>query len=482
MGFFGGSSVDLTSPGPIGSTTPNTGAFTTLSATPPANTTAFTSTGFSLTGTNAQTLLNLSGTWNTSGTPTAIKLNVTDTASNASSLLMDLQVGGSSRFSATKAGSLILPSGQSIRSNGANYANLVLTDGFGSGTGLFFGGYNTPTVGKLNFYMLASGEWTFQLNLGSSISWCDNSNVVAGTRDLILTRDAANTLAQRNSTNAQTFRLYNTFTDASNYERGFFRWNTNVLEIGAEAAGTGTQRQLRLPLGTVTASTPLSVTQTWNSAGVTFTGIQANITDTASASGSLLMDLQVGGSSKAVINKSGGIQANVGQASSGFGFTFLGGTNGIYSPSASGSWYLASSGNASAEIRTSGLGLGSSSLSWGSMGSTQDVILTRDAAAILAQRNSTNAQAFKLYRTFTDASNYERLGFLATNTTRYTITSENAGTGSARSLEVSFYTAASDPTSTDITSGCFSVWKNSGTGTIKLWANDGGTMKSVALA
>ena len=293
MGFFGGSSVDLTSPGPIGSTTPNTGAFTTLSATPPANTTAFNSTGYSLTGTNAQTLLNLAGTWNTTGTPTAIKLNVTDTASNASSLLMDLQVGGSSKFSATKAGSLILPSGQSVRSNGANYANIVLTDGFGNGTGFLFGGYNTPTVGKLNFYMLSSGEWTLQLNLGSSISWNDNSNVVGGTRDLILTRDSSNTLAQRNSTNAQTFRIY---------------------------------------------------------------------------------------------------------------------------------------------------------------------------------------------RTYTDASNYERLGFLTTNTTRYTITSQNAGTGSARSLEISFYTASSDPTSTDITSGCFSVWKNSGTGTIKLWANDGGTMKSVALA
>jgi hypothetical protein len=118
----------------------------------------------------------------------------------------------------------------------------------------------------------------------------------------------------------------------------------------------------------------------------------------------------------------------------------------------------------------------------GSADATIDTILRRDAANTFAQRRSTNAQTFRLYRTFTDASNYERLGFLATNTTRYTITSENAGTGSARSLEVSFYTSASDPTSTDITDGCFSVWKNSGTGTIKLWANDGGTMKSVALA
>jgi hypothetical protein len=64
--------------------------------------------------------------------------------------------------------------------------------------------------------------------------------------DLIIRRDAANTLAQRNGVNAQTFRLYNTYTDASNYERGFMRWNSNVLEIGSEGAGTGANRIVSL--------------------------------------------------------------------------------------------------------------------------------------------------------------------------------------------------------------------------------------------
>jgi hypothetical protein len=65
--------------------------------------------------------------------------------------------------------------------------------------------------------------------------------------DVRLIRDAAQTLAQRNGTNPQTFRLYNTYTDGSNYERGFFRYNTNVLEIGHEAAGTGDgNRSVRL--------------------------------------------------------------------------------------------------------------------------------------------------------------------------------------------------------------------------------------------
>jgi hypothetical protein len=63
-------------------------------------------TGQSLTGSQSTSLLDLATTWNTTGTPTALKLNVTDTASNASSLLMDLQVGGTSKFKVTKSGAV----------------------------------------------------------------------------------------------------------------------------------------------------------------------------------------------------------------------------------------------------------------------------------------------------------------------------------------------------------------------------------------
>lgn len=63
--------------------------------------------------------------------------------------------------------------------------------------------------------------------------------------DTILARDAANTLAQRNGVNAQAFNIYNTYTDASNYERGFVRWSGNEFLVGTEAAGTGTVRILK---------------------------------------------------------------------------------------------------------------------------------------------------------------------------------------------------------------------------------------------
>ncbi len=58
-----------------------------------------------------------------------------------------------------------------------------------------------------------------------------------------------NLLEKKNSTNAQTFNLYNT-TDGTNYERGFMRWNSNILEIGTEKGGTGTERQMALIKGT----------------------------------------------------------------------------------------------------------------------------------------------------------------------------------------------------------------------------------------
>ena len=57
---------------------------------------------------------------------------------------------------------------------------------------------------------------------------------------------------------------------------------------------------------TITADAPvLNLSQTWNASGVTFTGLRFNATDTASASGSLLMDLQVGGSSILNVRKDG---------------------------------------------------------------------------------------------------------------------------------------------------------------------------------
>lgn len=57
-----------------------------------------TDTALAGSGSLAGSALNIAQTWNTTGTPSALLVNVTNTASNASSNLINLQVGGSSVF------------------------------------------------------------------------------------------------------------------------------------------------------------------------------------------------------------------------------------------------------------------------------------------------------------------------------------------------------------------------------------------------
>lgn len=56
------------------------------------------------TGTAAVSAHTITQTWNTTGAPTLFLANVTDTASDAASLLMDLQVGSASKFKVSKGG------------------------------------------------------------------------------------------------------------------------------------------------------------------------------------------------------------------------------------------------------------------------------------------------------------------------------------------------------------------------------------------
>ena len=91
-----------------------------MSFTPGAGTRFLVSTGasgttplsgpLSITGGTATAnapVLNATQTWNNAAvTFTGWQLNVTDTASNAASLLMDLQRGGVSRFSVRKGGDI----------------------------------------------------------------------------------------------------------------------------------------------------------------------------------------------------------------------------------------------------------------------------------------------------------------------------------------------------------------------------------------
>lgn len=97
------------------------------------------------------------------------------------------------------------------------------------------------------------GGLLIKTNAGSTLLSSDTSGnitptgaVRVGASDCVLARDAANVLALRNSTNAQAFRVYNTYTDASNYERLDEVWSGNICYIRTIKAGSGTNRQLSL--------------------------------------------------------------------------------------------------------------------------------------------------------------------------------------------------------------------------------------------
>jgi hypothetical protein len=91
-----------------------------------ANASVLTSTGHSLTGSNASSMIDLAGTWDTSGSPTALKVSITNTASGSSSKLLDLLRGTTSVF-------YVRPDGTTyIGDPGGN--GVMFTSGFLRGT------------------------------------------------------------------------------------------------------------------------------------------------------------------------------------------------------------------------------------------------------------------------------------------------------------------------------------------------------------
>lgn len=213
--------------------------------------------GQSLTGSEATSLASLAATWNTTGTPTAISLNITDTASNAASLLMDLLVGGSSRFKVAKTGDLTI-AGQLRLANttGCELVKQSATNYIESTTG-----FSMSAGAGSGCSMQNNG---FTLGPSATIGFTNSNGVSA--KDTILARDAANILAQRNGTNAQTKRLYGTYTDASNYRRVSLAMTTaGVATLLPEGAGTGASGNVLHISGLPTSNPGPGIL--WNNAG-----------------------------------------------------------------------------------------------------------------------------------------------------------------------------------------------------------------------
>jgi hypothetical protein len=200
------------------------------------------------------------GTWFTGGTSTTTKPQVlvepTGTTSTAwSTSGTGFGVNAASGF----AGNLL-----DLQVNGTSQARISNT-GF-----LFSQGSLAGVPGTTNWDVAIGPGYGVTLRDTQKLAWA--SGLATLTADLTLFRDAAGTLAQRNSTNAQTSRLYNTYTDASNYERLSTTWSSNVCYTKPENAGTGSAR-IYVP---VTGSTTVASLPSASTAGA---GARAFVTD-----------------------------------------------------------------------------------------------------------------------------------------------------------------------------------------------------------
>ena len=134
-------------------TTLDNGA-TTL--TPSANTAPLTILGYSLTGSNTQSALDISGSWNTSGFVNLINANITNIASAVNSRLIHLSVNGTTQFSCTTggnlraAGTVFAPSFNADSFSSTNASVFVTSGTFTrtSGTTTFIGASLSPTINQ----------------------------------------------------------------------------------------------------------------------------------------------------------------------------------------------------------------------------------------------------------------------------------------------------------------------------------------------
>ena len=162
---------------------------------------------------------------------------------------------------------------------------------------------------------------------------------------------------------------------------------------------------------TVTASAPvLDLSQSWNNNLVTFTGIKFNVASDVSATGSLLMDLQVGGVSKFKVDKAGAATALGGINVGGQGNSSLipAGWVGTLQTEGSAAMWFAAGSNALGNPSGGGISMNTTGIiGWG--GTAPDLYIRRDLANTLAQRNGANGQTLRVYGNYLTGSDFRRL-------------------------------------------------------------------------
>lgn len=146
----------------------------------------------------------------------------------------------------------------------------------------------------------------------------DNAGFI-GWSDVFFTRLGSGNVALRNGLNTQTLSIGPSgsvlnISKASGGAGEIYTTTTTDLDLGVNNGiswriGGSSENLSNVGIGPTytTDNTLINTVVTWNNGAVAFTGWKLNVTDTASAAGSLLVDLQVGSVSQLNLNKSGGL-------------------------------------------------------------------------------------------------------------------------------------------------------------------------------
>jgi hypothetical protein len=340
-------------------------------------------------------VLNLTQTWNNGAvTFTGVRFNAAGTSnanSSSTSLLIDLQVNGVSKFKVGKD-SIVYNVLQMYKGNTQTGVAINLEDvpdGF------------TATGATLRIFSAkGSPDPGITLNSAYALGWSASDNT-RNAYDTVLTRKAERNLrlglADAASALAQTLSVQSVVANTTNGAGAAFTIN------GSQGTGSGAG-------GSIIFQTAPANT----GGGATIQNVLAPaltiVSDKSVRSGNAIFQ---DGYLSLFVNVSDAQSLNFTQRSI------------IFSTGIS---------NSAITLNANGV-IGFTSATSGDVGVIMDTILRRDDANILAQRNGVNAQTFRVYNTYTDGSNYERLSF-AQVSSEWRISSEAAGSGSVRSVAI----------------------------------------------
>jgi hypothetical protein len=292
------------------------------------------------------------------------------------------------------------------------------------------GGFNTLDVyNGADWQFARNGSATHILRAGGSFETRAFGNGLTiddgtGIRGGVLF-EAADTVGIRNSTNSQNLRVYNTYTNATNYER----LSLSATRIAYEAAGTGSVRDL-------TISTP---------GNLILSGASIQINSTlpfyySSLSASKLT-FDRAGSATSFSNPLISVPSNDGTYFLADGYSHI--RNGSGPSIIFGSY--GDQGGFATRINSIANSWNfwltrDSSICWNSSNpnagftETGDLFLFRDAPYVLAIRDraaQTGTNALRIYNNYTDANNYSRLSLSGSQ-----IVFERAGTGPSANFNI----------------------------------------------